>query len=267
MPQPFIKLGSRGDTVRVAQTLLQCSGFYTARADGEFGPVTEASVIHFQQTHNGPTGVPLKTDGVVGPDTWWALNNPQSPEDKEQSFAKTKDRLPGGLPNDRKVLLITALMEVGNYEIPDGSNWGPKIRKYLEFIGLTSNPWCLAFVMWVFNAAFSRLPWGGYRCGLVADFWNFAKRKSIAKDLNYTPSPGDIFIMVHQNGTGHTGVVLRVSHDGKWLNIIEGNSGNAVRIINRKVGANDHVGYVVALPEFSSFERGLIDADSGTTTR
>ena len=42
---------------------------------GVFDENTEAAVKQFQRTHCGPDGRPLKVDGIVGTDTWWALRN------------------------------------------------------------------------------------------------------------------------------------------------------------------------------------------------
>lgn len=59
---PLLGIGDTGPEVMRLQTLLG------TRADGRFGPVTEATVMEFQRK-NG-----LTVDGMVGPDTWSALN-------------------------------------------------------------------------------------------------------------------------------------------------------------------------------------------------
>jgi N-acetylmuramoyl-L-alanine amidase len=60
--RPTLRRGSKGDLVRVVQTLLEVSP-----VDGDFGPVTENAVKAFQQK-NG-----LSPDGVIGPRTWARL--------------------------------------------------------------------------------------------------------------------------------------------------------------------------------------------------
>lgn len=60
-PRPQLKQGAKGDDVKFLQSSLGI------KADGDWGPITQAAVIHFQQTHG------LAVDGVVGPLTWKAL--------------------------------------------------------------------------------------------------------------------------------------------------------------------------------------------------
>lgn len=56
-----IKIGSRGDDVKLLQSLLHCI------ADGIFGPVTDEATRKFQAANN------LTVDGICGPKTWAAL--------------------------------------------------------------------------------------------------------------------------------------------------------------------------------------------------
>jgi peptidoglycan hydrolase-like protein with peptidoglycan-binding domain len=57
----MLKKGDMGNSVRKLQALLGL------RRDGNFGPLTEAAVMKFQQVHQ------LLADGKVGPKTWAAL--------------------------------------------------------------------------------------------------------------------------------------------------------------------------------------------------
>lgn len=61
-----VSLGSTGDAVRAVQTLVP--GGLTV--DGSFGPLTDAAVRDFQSAFAPPA------DGVVGPQTWYALTLP-----------------------------------------------------------------------------------------------------------------------------------------------------------------------------------------------
>ena len=47
---------------------------------GKFGKKTETAVKEFQGEHTGPDGKALKVDGIVGQNTWWALDNAVQPQ-------------------------------------------------------------------------------------------------------------------------------------------------------------------------------------------
>ena len=64
---PTIKLGSRGDAVRLLQERLKELGYDCGKSDGIFGQKTKQAVLQFQKTKN------LKADGIVGINTWSAL--------------------------------------------------------------------------------------------------------------------------------------------------------------------------------------------------
>ncbi|MFO0594663.1 MAG: peptidoglycan-binding protein [Myxococcaceae bacterium] len=63
-----VSMSSSGGSVRELQQALADAGFDPGPVDGDFGPMTRAAVIAFQQA-NG-----LEVDGIVGPQTWGALN-------------------------------------------------------------------------------------------------------------------------------------------------------------------------------------------------
>lgn len=64
---------SRGAEVRELQQALADAGFDPGPIDGDFGPMTRAAVIAFQEARG------LEVDGVVGPQTWGALNGGAAP--------------------------------------------------------------------------------------------------------------------------------------------------------------------------------------------
>lgn len=66
--QPTIQQGETGDAVRRLQRALRRTPNPSLVVDGDFGPVTHAAVIEFQQENP-----PLAVDGIVGPQTWAAL--------------------------------------------------------------------------------------------------------------------------------------------------------------------------------------------------
>jgi peptidoglycan hydrolase-like protein with peptidoglycan-binding domain len=69
-----IQEGSTGDDVRLAQYLLVRDLILVdnTQIDGVFGPKTKTAVVEFQQ------GAHLTADGIVGPLTWAALEQPHT---------------------------------------------------------------------------------------------------------------------------------------------------------------------------------------------
>ncbi len=65
---PTLRQGSRGDEVKGLQNALQARGYDSGPLDGVFGPATTEAVRQFQ------TDFGLDVDGIVGPNTWAALN-------------------------------------------------------------------------------------------------------------------------------------------------------------------------------------------------
>jgi putative chitinase len=65
--QPVLRRGSKGEAVIGLQQSLQKLGFMVA-VDADFGAGTEVAVAAFQQQHG------LVVDGMVGNDTWMALD-------------------------------------------------------------------------------------------------------------------------------------------------------------------------------------------------
>ncbi len=68
-----VKKGSSGSEVEVLQARLRELGFYGGKIDGDFGPITERGVLLFQKANA------LKQDGIVGPQTWNALEIKEAP--------------------------------------------------------------------------------------------------------------------------------------------------------------------------------------------
>lgn len=62
-----LRTGSKGDSVKALQILLNGYGYTCGTADGSFGAKTATAVKQFQKARG------LKDDGVCGPKTWAAL--------------------------------------------------------------------------------------------------------------------------------------------------------------------------------------------------
>ncbi len=264
-----VREGDSGEDVKTLQRILKDHGFFDGMTvSGQFGPKTRSAVVAFQQTHIGEDREPLLTDGIVGPRTWWALYNPSGAPQRQRIADKAPSQqsiLTRVGSVDRKAVLDQAflLYVAGTHEIPDGSNTGDGVTKFHQWFGMSPAQWCAMAVNWIVFQALGRLPWGAKQAH-VATFWRLAKGKAMAKPLgNYRPIPGDLFVMVHRDDTGHIGIVSRVSEDGKTLEVFEGNTGNRFALRRRAVGAGDHVGYINPYGDAAnppSFDRGLTTA-------
>lgn len=85
--KPTLKKGDSGWAVLELQADLANLGFDLGTygpnkdgVDGKFGKKTEDAVKAFQKDHDGPDGRALTVDGIVGDDTWWAIDQAISPE-------------------------------------------------------------------------------------------------------------------------------------------------------------------------------------------
>lgn len=129
---------------------------------------------------------------------------------------------PTGVPITLSMRALSiAKSQLGNSEVPKGSNKGPHIKKYLNSVGLDEGyAWCMAFVYWCVNEASKEMnvPNPIIKTAGVMNQWN-----KILKAMKKTiPQPGDIFIMDFGKGAGHTGFVTSVK-DGV-IQTIEGNA-------------------------------------------
>lgn len=230
-----------------------------------FSQETKNAVIEFQQTHIDSDKRNLAVDGIVGDSTWWALFNYDSESQRIGLEKITQTSLSG---NRSKVLSVAW----GEYnknikEVPSGSNWGPDVSKYLKFIGIGPNAWCCAFAQWCVYTALGSLPWKT-KGAHVATFWRLAKKLGMAFEYrNYSPIPGDLFVIVHSNDQGHIGIVSNVDSATSCtkFNAIEGNSGDRVALRERIVGHDDHIGYINFYGDSKnrpSFKVGLSSASS-----
>ena len=262
LPVAELHQGDEGSNVITLQKLLQSQGYFDGAALGHFKELTLAAVLHFQQTHNGPDKRPLKCDGEVGSNTWWALFNP--------SGEAQRNRRPQSNPNvknpKRDSLIAWAEGEhaKGIHEIPDGSNWSPRIKDYLAAAGLDfPAPWCESFACCGNWEAVGAYPIG--HTGLVLGAWNKARELGMAKTVRYFPRPADQFVMLHGDGTGHTGFIYRVSKDGRTVNTIEGNCANRVALQRRDV--NTFAGFINVFGDGDQavdFDLGLVAEETST---
>jgi hypothetical protein len=251
-------LGSRDPAVVKLTTALAAQGHWHGPATGIFDEEVENAVKYFQMTHQDRAGKMLSADGVVGPKTWWALENPEGDLQRSRILAI----LPDGLGPLRRRLLSVAVSEHAKNvrEQPGGSNRGPEIDKYLpqHWLRMPGPPWCAFFYSWVNKAGLGYWPLGKREGSCAAARKLAAERdmwlpRQVAVDTQAIV-PGDAFIL----GRGHIGFVLRVS-DTQY-NTIEGNCGNRVKLGLRELNSPDLSGFIISVPDEPSegFERGVL---------
>lgn len=255
-----LKLGDKSEEVKTLQSILKAQGYFSGDPMGNFGEKTREAVFWFQATHLGPDGKFLDAECEVGDNTWWALNNPSG----DPQVSNIDPIIPSGLSLERQKVLTIAVGEKkkGVCEVPDGSNWGPEIAKYG---GQKGWAWCQLFVNYCFKQGLGRYPIGANNPGTYVT-WKTAVKKGIWKDKkNSILMPGDAFIMQYRDaagnysGKGHTGLILRVSPDGKLFNAIEGNCANKVKCTLHEVSSSKIIGYVNPYGDVNyDFEKGVL---------
>ncbi|MFC2169851.1 CHAP domain-containing protein [Acidobacteriota bacterium] len=245
MSKPVLRMHSLGEAVEELTTLLVERG-YLQTATQTFDRLVRMAVKEFQARHVDERGVPLVVDGVVGPVTWWALQNPDNTDILEQPIPEKLKSMPetGGSPRGRAAL-ETALseMEAGAKEV-DSNNSGPWVEKYLNNIAPTPANWCAGFVSWCYAQHPDGIPYT-YTVGARATRSKF-KTKDWLYDVseNSLPQPGDIIVWWRDQPTswkGHIGLVHSLS-EGGILYTVEGNKGGfpaPVRVFDYVLGRID----------------------------
>ena len=89
-PPKSLKLGSKGENVKILQTQLKKLGYYQEEVNGRYGETTKVAVIAFQKSVN------LKPDGITDANTWTKLQT-TTPKQSNQK-PKTK---PPVVSNDK----------------------------------------------------------------------------------------------------------------------------------------------------------------------
>jgi len=261
--------GDTGDQVKAIQHLLKMQGFFGGWIGGNFGPLTEDAVRHFQSTHIGPDGRMLDIDGIVGDDTWWAMLHPSGAEQRsnlvpEPQLTEIDPIIPGGISGDRLKFLQLVVSEYrkGIKEVPDGSNSGPGIDTYLREIGLSRQPWCYAFWAWCFFKITGSYPFKSRHGHCLTGFRQAGDAGKVAS----LPVPGDIVIYLFRNsegeltGSGHATVCVRTAKDRRDANCVGGNEGNRIKLSQRHLSGSSYAGCIRMFPEPEGYELGLINS-------
>jgi len=118
--------------------------------------------------------------------------------------------------------LNVAVYQLGNAEVPHGSNWGPAVEKYLKSVGITFPAfWCAAFVYWCYNEASKEMgiPNPLPKTAGVLDMWNKVPKEWRVKGK---PQKGDIGVLDFGKGMGHIFIVTNANDTICFT--VEGNS-------------------------------------------
>ncbi len=228
----LIRKGMSGVSVGRLQQILVEANYAISSIETQqfaFGDSTYDALKAFQASHLGPSGHPLSEDGVVGAETWYALQHPGH-EGGDYTLPEWRCELSQVREQVRRVLEV-AVGEIGIHEIPDGSNDSPRIRTYTapDFIG---SPWCALFASYCFSMLDGGSPFG--RIAATWALYEWAQKNNRVLSAAASPSPGDVFLILRGdqydsvNRRGHTGIICGVLDDGR-LASIEGNASNAVR--------------------------------------
>ncbi len=227
-PGRLISVGeSDASIVTMIQTALRQRGYGPLNA-GQFDAQMKSVVMTFQSQNVDRDGHALVVDGKVGLHTWGAL------------FTTIGASAPSPPSAVMLQALAIAIGQVGQMEVPLGSNRGPMVDEYLRSTGIDptkgtadQRAWCMAFVYWCFLSATHNLgvPDPLPRTAGCLDHWNSAKNvagavRVTAKAAYADPSlikPGLIFILDFGAGLGHTGIVESLQTGG-GLVTIEGNT-------------------------------------------
>jgi cell wall-associated NlpC family hydrolase/peptidoglycan hydrolase-like protein with peptidoglycan-binding domain len=128
-----IRSGSSGSTVKLAQQKLRAAG-YNIAADGSFGKNTKAAVIKFQKSKG------LYADGVIGKDTWAALNGVRvSSSSSSSSGSSSSSTIRSGSSGGNVKLAQQKLKALGYNIATDGSfgkNTKAAVIKFQKAYGL-----------------------------------------------------------------------------------------------------------------------------------
>ena len=256
-PERLIKRGERDSAlVATIQEELARQG-YGPFTQGVFDRAMFSVVRLFQSQHTDADGQPLLVDGEIGRHTWGAL------------FGVDAVAPPSSAPSTLMLhALAIAGTQVGQMEVPRGSNRGPMVDEFLRSTGIdpvntTSDQraWCMCFVFWAFRTAAGSLQLANPLPRTAGCLSHWKRAKSIpgavrikAVDCIGDPSlvkPGLVFICDFGGGLGHTGIVERMMPGGHFMTI-EGNTNDdgsrsgvgVFRLQRRKLADRTLVGFV-----------------------
>jgi peptidoglycan hydrolase-like protein with peptidoglycan-binding domain len=138
----LLSVGSRGPSVTELQQRLAAAGYSPGPIDGDFGQRTRAAVTAFQRDHR------LASDGVVGSQTWGALDSfqpapPSAPRPTPPGSADGHRTLSMGSKGDDVAELQRGLAAKGFSPGPADGDFGPNtyraVMNFQAANGLTAD--------------------------------------------------------------------------------------------------------------------------------
>jgi hypothetical protein len=196
---PLLQQGSRGEAVKDLQRTLVGLGYGVGPAgvDGDFGPDTKEAVVAFQEDHP-----PLEVDGIVGPQTWAALDRAQSQ---------------GGQRDPGQLAIAEARRWLGYREGP-----GDNQNRFSAYFHRPAEPWCADFVSYIFEKADYPIGRRGEGFASVENMVAWFRRRG---DWDSQPKVGAVVAFNWHDGGSiydHVGIVTRVT--GSQITYISGNT-------------------------------------------
>lgn len=138
--------------------------------------------------------------------------------------AQWENVLRGGFDGER-VLLLMAWLADRQQVRESGTNRGEWVERFLASTGLgPGNPWCAAVLNYCCEAVDAPCPSSG--AAAVRNWVSWARQEGKLIPIGEAKR-GDLVFWLHDNGTGHIGIVVDARNGRVWT--IEGNTSSGVR--------------------------------------
>jgi hypothetical protein len=231
----LIRKTMSGTVVGNVQQLLAEAGYTILQTElvaQVFGDSTFEAVRAFQASHLDSNGNALVSDGIVGAETFWALQHPGEPSGARENYYT-----PGWYyhPEDARSYIRSVLdyacSKIGVYEDPDGSNDGHDVREFTS-PGYIGEPWCALFA----SVAYDKLPTAS-PFGRIAATWalyDWGQAHNLVLSAETPAEPGDLLLLLrgaHNDPKHHGHTMIAVGREAANGRIytVAGNESNAVR--------------------------------------
>lgn len=128
-------------------------------------------------------------------------------------------------PTTAQRIVTAAHALLGIHEQPDGSNSGPQVHEIQSATGAYGVPWCVSTVQYIVKQVTGKtIADDTANVYYLADYG--------ARHGWVVPHPVVGGPVCYRIGQGHAGIVVRVLPGGSFY-AVEGNEGNAVRLMHR----------------------------------